>query len=377
MRLLGRAIRGVLDGGLVGPIHLVVPDRPTADLLATAADSLAGVELSRLRWQHDLDSGRPALTFDGEPATVPDPLAHRRAARGQLPARGGPGAGDEPADPASWTCAAVLASHLVHGRTVPSTPAVWTTSSPGPRPATRWTTGWSPTRSPSRPRPPARGCPTPRRTRSTRPAATSDDCGPTTALVRRRRWTYRIEVLERALAVLDGTGCLPAAQRSSRPGGSTPRWCGAAGSRCRPPTWCGSPGPTPNWRNSQVDMLDADRKCFDQLTALADALRCAGQGDRRRGPRARAGNRDRPRPGPPGREVAAAGRRVAGRRSARQRPQPRWRSRLRRSRFRSGSFKLGQLPIATPARTGRASTGLFWEPSVPTALADRRRAGAR
>lgn len=74
MRLLGAAIREVLEEGL-GPVHLVVPDRPTADLLATAADSLAGVELSRLRWQHDLDSGRPALTFDGANATMPQPLS--------------------------------------------------------------------------------------------------------------------------------------------------------------------------------------------------------------------------------------------------------------------------------------------------------------
>jgi hypothetical protein len=73
MQLLGRAIRDVLDAG-EGPVHLVVPDRNTADLLASTADSLAGVELSRLRWQHDLDQGRDALTFDGEPAILPDPL---------------------------------------------------------------------------------------------------------------------------------------------------------------------------------------------------------------------------------------------------------------------------------------------------------------
>ena len=57
------------------PIHLVVPDRPTADLLASIADSMAGVEISRLGWEHDLAMGRPALTFDGEPAVIPDPLS--------------------------------------------------------------------------------------------------------------------------------------------------------------------------------------------------------------------------------------------------------------------------------------------------------------
>ncbi|KAA1419212.1 hypothetical protein F0U44_12235 [Nocardioides humilatus] len=75
MEVIGTAIESCLAEAL-GPIHLVVPDRPTADLLATAADSLAGVELSRLRWQRDLDMGRIPLTFDGEEATMPDPLDH-------------------------------------------------------------------------------------------------------------------------------------------------------------------------------------------------------------------------------------------------------------------------------------------------------------
>lgn len=62
-------------------VHIVVPDSATADVLVSIADSLAGVETSRLRWQRDLDQGRPALTFDGEPATVPAPLTdlQRRA----------------------------------------------------------------------------------------------------------------------------------------------------------------------------------------------------------------------------------------------------------------------------------------------------------
>ena len=52
------------------PVHLIVPDQATADVLVSIADNLAGIELSRLRWQHDKDQGRPALTYDGEPATV-------------------------------------------------------------------------------------------------------------------------------------------------------------------------------------------------------------------------------------------------------------------------------------------------------------------
>lgn len=67
--------------GTGAPLHLVVPDSVTADVLVSMADSLAGVETSRLRWQHDLDVGREALTFDGEPATIPSPLTpHQRLA---------------------------------------------------------------------------------------------------------------------------------------------------------------------------------------------------------------------------------------------------------------------------------------------------------
>jgi hypothetical protein len=52
-------------------VHLVVPDQATADVLVTIADNLAGIELSRLRWRRDEHEGRPALTYDGEPATIP------------------------------------------------------------------------------------------------------------------------------------------------------------------------------------------------------------------------------------------------------------------------------------------------------------------
>ena len=55
-------------------MHLVVPERATADVLASIADNLAGIELSRLRWERDKEMGRPALTFNGEPADVPQPL---------------------------------------------------------------------------------------------------------------------------------------------------------------------------------------------------------------------------------------------------------------------------------------------------------------
>ena len=56
------------------PIHLVVPDIVTGDVLVSIADSLAGVETSRLRWDRDREMGRPALTFNGEDATIPAAL---------------------------------------------------------------------------------------------------------------------------------------------------------------------------------------------------------------------------------------------------------------------------------------------------------------
>lgn len=56
------------------PVHLVVPDGPSADILVSIADNLAGVELSRLRWERDKRMGRDALTFNGEPARIPAPL---------------------------------------------------------------------------------------------------------------------------------------------------------------------------------------------------------------------------------------------------------------------------------------------------------------
>ncbi len=67
-----------LDSDNPDPVHIVVPDTATADLLASTADLLAGVELSRLRWARDLEMGREILTYDGEPATMPKPLEGAR-----------------------------------------------------------------------------------------------------------------------------------------------------------------------------------------------------------------------------------------------------------------------------------------------------------
>lgn len=56
------------------PVHVVVPDKMTGDVIASIADNLAGLELSRLRWAQDKLMGRPQLTFDGEAAVVPPRL---------------------------------------------------------------------------------------------------------------------------------------------------------------------------------------------------------------------------------------------------------------------------------------------------------------
>jgi hypothetical protein len=64
-----------LDEEKPPPVHLVVPDKVTADVLVSIADNLAGIELSRLRWARDKEMGRPAVTFNGDPASVPRALS--------------------------------------------------------------------------------------------------------------------------------------------------------------------------------------------------------------------------------------------------------------------------------------------------------------
>jgi hypothetical protein len=81
MKTLGKEISAAMadarkvDQESPAPVHIVVPDRMTADVLVSIADNLAGVELSRLRWEQDKVQGRPALTYDGEPAVIPKKLS--------------------------------------------------------------------------------------------------------------------------------------------------------------------------------------------------------------------------------------------------------------------------------------------------------------
>ena len=83
MKLLGRELNKAIteqfkaNADDPAPIHIVVPDSTTADILVSIADSVAGKELSRLRWERDRQQGRPALTFNGEPAVVPPRLPEK------------------------------------------------------------------------------------------------------------------------------------------------------------------------------------------------------------------------------------------------------------------------------------------------------------
>lgn len=83
IKILGKSVASAMAGqrkanqDTPDPIHLVVPDAPTADLLVSIADNMAGLELNRLRWERDKDMGRPQLTYNGDPAIVPPRLSEK------------------------------------------------------------------------------------------------------------------------------------------------------------------------------------------------------------------------------------------------------------------------------------------------------------
>jgi hypothetical protein len=83
MKLLGKVLFGAISVSVKAntdnpaPVHVVIPDSGTADLLVGIADSVAGSELSRLRWERDMSQDRPALTFNGDPAVIPPRLPEK------------------------------------------------------------------------------------------------------------------------------------------------------------------------------------------------------------------------------------------------------------------------------------------------------------
>lgn len=264
MRILGAAIRETHHAAL-GPVHLVVPDRPTADLLATAADSLAGVELSRLRWQRDLDCGRPAVTFDGEPATLPDPLhpderlaisfaleedraramslrtpiVDLRAALASYMTPGGPAVDAGRLDYlVTWAEASVPLEHRKVSDSIADQLAT---------PGARLSNSVSD---------------------AIHRAQRDNDHNTYEELVL-EALDYRIDVLAKAQAVLDGRAAsqLRGVHRTLE-GDAQEVWIRRLALQASDLVRFSRT--YPNWRNSHVDMLDLDRKCLDQLTCLTD-----------------------------------------------------------------------------------------------------------
>ncbi|MGW3890452.1 hypothetical protein ACWD69_17320 [Micromonospora chokoriensis] len=363
MGLIGRAIRKLHEAGL-RPIHLVVPDRPTADLLATAADSLAGVELSRLRWQHDLDNGRPALTFDGEPATLPDTLdTDERLAVSFL-------LEEDRARAMSLRTPIVDLRSVLAAHVVPGGPAV---------DAGRldYLVTWAEATDPLDHR---KASDTIAEQPETPGARLSNAASDAIHKARHRRdedpatykalvqaaLDYRIGVLERALVVLGGLG--PSRLRQVHrvlEGDAQEVW----GRRLalQASDLVRFSRTYPNWRNIQVVMLDVDRKCFDQLTCLGDASTARDKATD-------AGVRELALATVialnPVRLQVRSRRLTEGSRVVALHINDR--SLVEEStttiKIQKGSFKLGQLPVAT-LRKLPGVDGLLWEPKVAPGLA--------
>jgi hypothetical protein len=123
----------------------------------------------------------------------------------------------------------------------------------------------------------------------------------------------------------------------------------------------------PNWRNSHVEMLDADRECSDQLTCLADGSVArdravdAGVGDLAL---ATVIDVDPIRLEVKSRRLVDGSRVVA----LHVNDRPLVEETATAITIQKGSFKLGQLPIA-PLGALDGVEGLFWEPSVKPDIA--------
>ncbi|MCO5972298.1 hypothetical protein [Actinoallomurus soli] len=356
MRILGAAIRESREAG-TGPVHLVVPDQPTADLLATAADSLAGVELSRLRWQHDLDSGRPALTFDGEPATLPEPLHDdERLAVAFLLEQ------DRARAMSLRTpivdLRAVLAAHVT-----PGGPAVdagrldylltWAEAT-GPLDHREISDAIA-----ERPETPGARLSNVASDAIDR-ARRAEDTAAYEALVG-AALDYRVEVLERAHRVLGGLG-ISRLREAHRVLEADAQEIWGRRVALQASDLVRFSRMHPRWRNSHVDLLDADRTCFEQLTCLADT---AAARDRA----ADAGVRElalatvigldpirldvRSRRLGDGSEVVAL---HVGDHAVVERPETVF-------KIQKGSFKLGRMPVGTLRHIDDAG-GLGWDPLV-------------
>ena len=68
----------ILEVGSTKQFAIISPDSATTDMLASIADTVAGNEISRLRWERDVAMNRPPLTFDGNPAVIPSALSYEQ-----------------------------------------------------------------------------------------------------------------------------------------------------------------------------------------------------------------------------------------------------------------------------------------------------------
>lgn len=280
MRVIGRVIETAMSDqdhdspGNPGPVHLVTPDPVTADVLVSIADSLAGVETSRLRWQRDLEVGRPALTFDGEPATVPPalPAAARLAVSFLLEA-------DRARAMHLRTpvvdLRAVLADHVVAGGPAADAGRLdhLVTWAEADRPLDHRTVSDTITASPHTPgarltnvrsdaihaaqhgkhAKKGRGTPNPKRYES----------------LIREELGYKQDVVDRAIRVLDGLveSKLRSAHRALEHGAQEV-WRRRLTLRASDLVRFGRT--SEYWRNRHVDLLDADARCREQLSALGN-----------------------------------------------------------------------------------------------------------
>lgn len=364
MELLGREIETVLVRG-DGPVHLVVPDQATADVLVSIADSLAGVELSRLRWQRDLDEGREMLTFDGEPATMPAPLSEQARVAVSLLLE------DDRARAFSLRqpivdLRAVLASHVVAG-------------GPGSDSGrldyvVRWAEATAPLDHRAVTDEIASSLHTPGARLSNALSDAVHEAGRpgkgdpvlydklvTDAL------EYRIDVMLRAVAALEAMphSRLRAAHRALEHDAQVVwgrRLALQASDLVR------FSRTYRYWRNAQVDMLDADRKCRDQFGALVDGRVAHDRA-------ADAGVQDLALAEvvsvAPVRLVVRSRRLGAGERVALLHTPagPVAEQPAVSLAVQAGSFKLGQVPIAVLADPEDDQPGLLWEPVAPAGLA--------
>ncbi|QSB16848.1 hypothetical protein JQS43_11500 [Natronosporangium hydrolyticum] len=356
--LIGDAIRRHHEAG-IEPVHVVVPDRPTADLLATAADSLAGVELSRLRWQQDLASGRPALTFDGEPAELPEPLttAERTAVSFFLE--------EDRARAMSLRTPVVELRSVLAAQVVPGGP----TQDAG---RLDYLVTWAEATGPLAHRSVSDDIAEQVETPGARLSNTASDAiyqalrdpearSTYEALVR-DALAYRIEIVDRALAVLGR-------QHSSRL-----RWAHRELERDAQQIWrrrlelqasdlVRFSRTHPGWRNSHVEILDADRTCSTQLSCLVDptvARDLANDAGVREVALATVVERAPLRLRVHSRRLVAGSRVVALHVNGESLVE----ADTTTVKLQRGSFKLGGLPIAPLAELPETE-GLGWQPAVP------------